>query len=163
MPGTASHTKVCLTSKGMKRVNSYGNGDHYVHIKIVVPKKLSKEQKALMQVSFPCTRCIAQSSADLELNCLHFLYVIRRHMQNWKLIHPARYLASHLKPTVSHLVGRHRRRHHRRVVRPPKIFLKSLHKAQDTKIMKRTIKVAPANQKGNYVEMKIFSCSLVLP
>lgn len=35
----------------MKRVNSYGNGDHYVHIKIAIPKKLSNEQKALIQVS----------------------------------------------------------------------------------------------------------------
>lgn len=51
MAGTASHTKINLTGKGMKRVNSYGNGDHYVHIKIAVPKKLTKEQKALMQVS----------------------------------------------------------------------------------------------------------------
>lgn len=54
MPGTASHTKICLNNKGMKRVNSYGNGDHYVHIKIAVPKKLTREQKALMQVSFQC-------------------------------------------------------------------------------------------------------------
>lgn len=37
----------------MKRVNSYGNGDHYVHIKIAVPKTLTREQKALMQVSSP--------------------------------------------------------------------------------------------------------------
>lgn len=34
----------------MKRVNSYGNGDHYVHIKIVIPKKLTDKQKALIQV-----------------------------------------------------------------------------------------------------------------
>lgn len=36
----------------MKRVNTYGNGDHYVHVKIIVPKKLSNEQKALIQVRF---------------------------------------------------------------------------------------------------------------
>lgn len=51
MPGTSSHSKVVLTSKGMKRVNSYGNGDHYVHIKVAVPKKLTNEQKALIQVN----------------------------------------------------------------------------------------------------------------
>lgn len=34
----------------MKRVNSFGNGDHYVHIKIAIPKKLTDEQKALVQV-----------------------------------------------------------------------------------------------------------------
>ncbi|XP_055311634.1 protein tumorous imaginal discs, mitochondrial-like isoform X3 [Sitodiplosis mosellana] len=49
LPGTASHTKICLSNKGMKRVNSYGNGDHYVHIKIAIPKKLGNEQKALIQ------------------------------------------------------------------------------------------------------------------
>lgn len=52
MPGTSSHTKICLSSKGMKRVNSYGNGDHYVHIKVMIPKNLTNEQKALIQVSF---------------------------------------------------------------------------------------------------------------
>lgn len=35
----------------MKRVNSYGNGDHYVHIKIAIPKSLTNEQRALIQVS----------------------------------------------------------------------------------------------------------------
>ncbi|XP_031640281.1 protein tumorous imaginal discs, mitochondrial-like [Contarinia nasturtii] len=49
VPGTSSHTKICLTNKGMKRVNTYGNGDHYVHIKIAIPKNLSMEQKALIQ------------------------------------------------------------------------------------------------------------------
>lgn len=34
----------------MKRVNSYGHGDHYVHIKIITPKKLTTKQKALIQV-----------------------------------------------------------------------------------------------------------------
>lgn len=51
LPGTSSHTKVCLSNKGMKRVNSYGNGDHYVHVKIAIPKSLTAEQKALIQVS----------------------------------------------------------------------------------------------------------------
>lgn len=52
MPGTSSHSKICLTSKGMKRVSSYGNGDHYVHIKVAIPKNLTAEQKALIQVRF---------------------------------------------------------------------------------------------------------------
>lgn len=34
----------------MKRVNSQGHGDHYVHIQIVIPKKLTSKQKALIQV-----------------------------------------------------------------------------------------------------------------
>lgn len=50
MPGTSSHHTVTLKSKGMKRVNSIGNGDHYVHLKIVIPKKLNDKQKALIQV-----------------------------------------------------------------------------------------------------------------
>lgn len=33
----------------MKKVDGYGQGDHYVTFKVVVPKTLSKEQKALIQ------------------------------------------------------------------------------------------------------------------
>lgn len=36
--GTGSHTRIRLTEKGISRVNSYGKGDHYVHIKIKVPQ-----------------------------------------------------------------------------------------------------------------------------
>ncbi|XP_055686457.1 protein tumorous imaginal discs, mitochondrial-like isoform X2 [Lutzomyia longipalpis] len=49
MPGTSSHTRICLSGKGMKRVNSYGHGHHYVNVKIQIPTKLSSEQKALIQ------------------------------------------------------------------------------------------------------------------
>jgi len=49
MPGTSSHTRIRLSGKGMKKVDGYGHGDHYVNIKVEVPKYLSKEQKALMQ------------------------------------------------------------------------------------------------------------------
>ncbi|CAH0664128.1 unnamed protein product [Spodoptera exigua] len=48
MPGTSSHTTIRLSRKGMKRVSQHGYGDHYVHIKIQVPKSLSSKQKALM-------------------------------------------------------------------------------------------------------------------
>ncbi|XP_075982006.1 dnaJ homolog l(2)tid, mitochondrial-like isoform X2 [Anticarsia gemmatalis] len=48
MPGTSSHSLIRLSQKGMKRVSLHGYGDHYVHIKIQVPKSLSKKQKALM-------------------------------------------------------------------------------------------------------------------
>jgi DnaJ family protein A protein 3 len=37
-----------LQGKGLKRVNSYGQGDHYVHFKIKTPDKLTEKQKALM-------------------------------------------------------------------------------------------------------------------
>ncbi|XP_064107673.1 protein tumorous imaginal discs, mitochondrial-like isoform X1 [Macrobrachium nipponense] len=46
--GTQSHSRIRLNGKGMKRINSYGYGDHYVHVKIRVPAKLTPEQKALM-------------------------------------------------------------------------------------------------------------------
>ncbi|XP_053689859.1 protein tumorous imaginal discs, mitochondrial-like isoform X2 [Sabethes cyaneus] len=49
VPGTSSHTRITLKGKGLKRVNSYGTGDHYVHLKIQIPAKLSNKQKALIQ------------------------------------------------------------------------------------------------------------------
>ncbi|KAK7868850.1 hypothetical protein R5R35_014178 [Gryllus longicercus] len=48
VPGTSSHTRIRLSGKGMKRVNQYGYGDHYVHVKIRTPSKLSEKQKALL-------------------------------------------------------------------------------------------------------------------
>ncbi|KAH8407606.1 hypothetical protein KR222_007924 [Zaprionus bogoriensis] len=48
-PGTSSHRKIALRGKGLKRVNAHGHGDHFVHIKIDVPKQLTKEQRALME------------------------------------------------------------------------------------------------------------------
>ncbi|CAD7013873.1 unnamed protein product [Ceratitis capitata] len=47
--GTSSHHKVFLRGKGLKRVNAHGHGDHYINIKIDVPKHLTSEQKALME------------------------------------------------------------------------------------------------------------------
>ncbi|XP_035682014.1 dnaJ homolog subfamily A member 3, mitochondrial-like isoform X2 [Branchiostoma floridae] len=46
--GTQSHTRLRLPGKGIKRVQGYGYGDHYVHIKIKVPDSLSAKQKALV-------------------------------------------------------------------------------------------------------------------
>ncbi|XP_053664104.1 protein tumorous imaginal discs, mitochondrial [Anopheles marshallii] len=48
-PGTSSHTRITLTGKGLKRVNSYGSGNHYVHLKIQIPTRLTPKQKALIQ------------------------------------------------------------------------------------------------------------------
>ncbi|XP_041358506.1 protein tumorous imaginal discs, mitochondrial-like isoform X2 [Gigantopelta aegis] len=47
-PGTHSHERIRQPGKGINRVNSYGYGDHYIHIKIKVPTKLTSEQKALI-------------------------------------------------------------------------------------------------------------------
>uniref|UniRef100_A0A3B5AF58 DnaJ homolog subfamily A member 3, mitochondrial-like n=1 Tax=Stegastes partitus TaxID=144197 RepID=A0A3B5AF58_9TELE len=38
-----------LQGKGIRRMNSFGYGDHYVHIKIRVPKKLTPRQRFLLQ------------------------------------------------------------------------------------------------------------------
>ncbi|XP_033105995.1 dnaJ homolog subfamily A member 3, mitochondrial-like isoform X2 [Anneissia japonica] len=46
--GTQSHTRIRLPGKGIQRMNGYGNGDHYVHIKIKVPTKLTDKQKGLL-------------------------------------------------------------------------------------------------------------------
>lgn len=48
-PCTSSHTRIRLSSKGMKKVNGYGHGDHYVTLKIKVPSRLDERQKALAQ------------------------------------------------------------------------------------------------------------------
>lgn len=37
-----------LHGKGIRRLNSYSYGDHYVHIKIKVPKKLTRKQRSLL-------------------------------------------------------------------------------------------------------------------
>ncbi|XP_014483147.1 PREDICTED: protein tumorous imaginal discs, mitochondrial-like isoform X2 [Dinoponera quadriceps] len=49
IPGTSSHSRIHLSGKGLKKVNGIGYGDHYVNIKITVPKKLTDEQQALLQ------------------------------------------------------------------------------------------------------------------
>ncbi|XP_049859883.1 protein tumorous imaginal discs, mitochondrial-like isoform X1 [Schistocerca gregaria] len=48
-PGSSSHTRIRLSGKGLKKMNTFGGyGDHYVHIKIGIPKKLNDRQKALL-------------------------------------------------------------------------------------------------------------------
>uniref|UniRef100_H2ZB36 Chaperone DnaJ C-terminal domain-containing protein n=1 Tax=Ciona savignyi TaxID=51511 RepID=H2ZB36_CIOSA len=47
-PGTASHERFHFPSKGIKKVNSYGFGDHYVHVRINSPKLLTERQKELL-------------------------------------------------------------------------------------------------------------------
>merc|ERR1712203_671895 len=38
--GTSSHTRMRMNGKGIKKVSGYGYGDHYIHIKIDIPKEL---------------------------------------------------------------------------------------------------------------------------
>ncbi|XP_034640627.1 dnaJ homolog subfamily A member 3, mitochondrial isoform X3 [Trachemys scripta elegans] len=47
-PGIQAEQRIRMSGKGISRVNSYGYGDHYIHIKIRVPKRLTDRQRALM-------------------------------------------------------------------------------------------------------------------
>ncbi|XP_064415255.1 dnaJ heat shock protein family (Hsp40) member A3a [Latimeria chalumnae] len=47
-PGIQLDQRVRLAGKGIPRVNSYGFGDHYVHIKVKIPKRLTDRQRALI-------------------------------------------------------------------------------------------------------------------
>lgn len=48
-PGTQPETLIRLRGKGIQRLRGAGKGDHYVRIKIEIPKNLSKRQKELLQ------------------------------------------------------------------------------------------------------------------
>ncbi len=47
--GTQPGTLIRLTGRGVPRLRGGGKGDHYVKIKIVIPKKLSHKQKELLE------------------------------------------------------------------------------------------------------------------
>jgi molecular chaperone DnaJ len=47
--GTQPNTLIRLSGKGVKHVRGSGKGDHYVRIKINIPKKLSNKQKELLE------------------------------------------------------------------------------------------------------------------
>ncbi|KAM3864661.1 dnaJ homolog subfamily A member 3, mitochondrial-like [Diretmus argenteus] len=47
-PSCQADQVIRLQGKGIRRMNSYSYGDHYAHIKIRVPKKLTHRQRALM-------------------------------------------------------------------------------------------------------------------
>lgn len=47
--GTQPGTLVRLSSKGVPHVHGSGKGDHYVKMKVTVPKKLSRKQKELLE------------------------------------------------------------------------------------------------------------------
>ena len=48
-PGTQSGTVVRLKGKGLPGLNSYGTGDLYVKFAVWIPKKLTKDEKALFE------------------------------------------------------------------------------------------------------------------
>lgn len=47
--GTQPNTLIRLSGRGVKRIRGGGRGDHYVKIKVAVPKKLTHRQKELLE------------------------------------------------------------------------------------------------------------------
>lgn len=47
--GTQPDTLIRLSGKGVPRLQGSGKGDHYVRVKIVIPKSVSKKQKELLE------------------------------------------------------------------------------------------------------------------
>lgn len=47
--GTQPNTLIRLSGRGVQRVRGSGRGDHYVRIKVEVPKKLSHKEKELLE------------------------------------------------------------------------------------------------------------------
>ena len=47
--GTQSDTRFRLRGKGMPNVGGRGHGDLYVRVKVAVPRRLSREQKDLVE------------------------------------------------------------------------------------------------------------------
>ncbi|XP_041318454.1 dnaJ homolog subfamily A member 3, mitochondrial [Pyrgilauda ruficollis] len=58
-PGIQPDQKIRMSGKGIPKVNSYGYGDHYIHIKIKVPQRLTDRQRALMM-------SYAEDEADVD-------------------------------------------------------------------------------------------------
>jgi molecular chaperone DnaJ len=48
-PGTQSGKILRLRGKGIKSIEGYGSGDQLVHIQVWTPKKLSKEEKEMLE------------------------------------------------------------------------------------------------------------------
>ncbi|MDP3724492.1 MAG: DnaJ C-terminal domain-containing protein [bacterium] len=47
--GIQSGTAIRLAGKGMPHLRGGGTGDHYVHVRVVIPKKISKEERTLYE------------------------------------------------------------------------------------------------------------------
>jgi curved DNA-binding protein len=49
-PGTRHKTQMRLSGHGLPQMNGKGKGDLYAHIHVIMPKKLTKEQKKLVEL-----------------------------------------------------------------------------------------------------------------
>jgi len=47
--GTNSHTRMRMAGKGIKKVSGFGQGDHYIDVKIKPPQTLTEKQAALLK------------------------------------------------------------------------------------------------------------------
>uniref|UniRef100_A0AAR2LFS3 DnaJ homolog subfamily A member 3, mitochondrial n=1 Tax=Pygocentrus nattereri TaxID=42514 RepID=A0AAR2LFS3_PYGNA len=57
--GVQADQRIRLSGKGIPRVSGYGYGDHYIHVKIRVPKMLTDRQRALIM-------SYAEDESDVE-------------------------------------------------------------------------------------------------
>uniref|UniRef100_A0A3B3DB73 DnaJ homolog subfamily A member 3, mitochondrial n=1 Tax=Oryzias melastigma TaxID=30732 RepID=A0A3B3DB73_ORYME len=57
--GIQSDHRIRLSGKGIARVSGYGFGDHYIHVKIKIPKNLTDRQKSLIS-------SYAEDETDIE-------------------------------------------------------------------------------------------------
>jgi len=48
-PGTQPNTLIRLRGKGIPRIHRRGKGDQYIRLKLVLPKRLTREQKKLLE------------------------------------------------------------------------------------------------------------------
>jgi molecular chaperone DnaJ len=48
-PGTQSGTVLRLRGKGLPSVNGYGNGDLFVKVLVYIPKKISRDEKEIIE------------------------------------------------------------------------------------------------------------------
>ncbi|XP_065834552.1 dnaJ homolog subfamily A member 3, mitochondrial-like [Oscarella lobularis] len=47
-PGTSSHHRLRLANRGVQSLNSYRKGNHYVEIKVEIPRRLTQKQRDLI-------------------------------------------------------------------------------------------------------------------
>ena len=47
-PGTQDGTQVRLAGQGIKRLSGYGKGDMIVHVKVVLPRRVTERQRQLL-------------------------------------------------------------------------------------------------------------------
>ena len=47
--GTQPETLIRLAGRGVKKIQGSGRGDHYVRIKVIIPKKINRAQKNLLE------------------------------------------------------------------------------------------------------------------